>query len=161
MLAIAQLANSFGDGAYYVCSALYFSRIVGLSPTQIGLGLTLGWAAGFLAGVPLGHLADRRGPRGTAVLLALATATAVASFLFVRSFAPFVAIAIVYACCQCGLQAARQALLAGLVGAAERTTVRAYLQSTLNAGLAIGAALGGLALSFDTRAAGKAAWHRA
>lgn len=153
VLALAQLANSFGDGAYYVCSALYFSRIVGLSPTQIGLGLTLGWAAGFLAGVPLGHLADRRGPRGIAILLAGATATAVASFLFVRSFAAFVAVAIIYACCQCGLQAARQALLAGLVGPAERTTVRAYLQSTLNAGLAIGAALGGLALSFDTKQA--------
>ena len=153
VLAIAQFANSFGDGAYIVSSVLYFSRIVGLSPTQVGLGLTLGWAAGFLAGVPLGHLADRRGPRGTAVLLALATSASVASFVLVRSYAAFVVVAILYACCQCGLQAARQALLAGLVDRTQRTTVRAYLQSTANAGLAIGAALGGVALSFDTRAA--------
>ncbi|MEV6526744.1 MFS transporter [Longispora sp. NPDC051575] len=149
-LALAQLTNSLGDGAFYVCSALYFARVVGLSPTQIGFGLTLGWAVGAVAGVPLGHLADRRGPRGTAILLAVATAVAVSAFLVVRSFPLFVLAACVYACCQCGLTAARQALLAGLVDPAQRTRVRAALQSTVNAGLAVGAALGGIALYLDT-----------
>ncbi|MEO6086833.1 MAG: MFS transporter [Umezawaea sp.] len=153
MLAAAQLANSLGDGAYLVCSALYFTRIVGLSATQIGLGLTLGWAIGSVAGIPLGHLADRRGARGTAVLLALATAVAVGSFLVVRTYVPFVISVCLYASCQSGLAAARQALLAGLVDKAKRTEVRAYLQSTVNAGLAVGAALGGLALQIDTREA--------
>ncbi|MFJ2028296.1 MFS transporter [Streptosporangium sp. NPDC087985] len=153
VLALAQLTNAFGDGAYYVCSALYFTRIVGLSPTQVGAGLTLGWALGSVSGVPLGHLADRWGVRGTAALLAVATGTAVGSFMFVRSFALFILAACLYACCQCGLGAARQALLAGLVDKAERTRVRAYLQATVNAGLAVGAALGGLALYFDTRQA--------
>jgi MFS family permease len=152
-LAVAQLINSVGDGAYYVCSALYFTRIVGLSATQVGFALTLGWAIGSLAGVPLGHLADRRGPRGTAALLAVATGLALASFLFVRSNAAFIAAACLYACCQCGLAAARQALLAGLVDRAKRTEIRAYLQSTVNAGLAVGAGLGGLALQLDTKAA--------
>ncbi|MGV9775784.1 MFS transporter [Streptosporangium sp. NPDC003464] len=151
VLALAQLANAFGDGAYYVCSALYFTRIVGLTPTQVGSGLTLGWALGFLAGVPLGHLADRRGARGTAALLAVATGTAVGSLLFVRSFPLFVLAACLYTCCQCGLGAARQALLAGLVERAERTGVRAHLQATVNAGLAVGAALGGVALHLDTQ----------
>ncbi|MGJ6968426.1 MFS transporter [Streptosporangium sp. G11] len=153
VLALAQLANSIGDGAYYVCSALYFTRIVGLSPTQVGFALTLGWAVGFVAGVPLGHLADRRGARGTAVLLAVATAASVGSFLFVRSFPAFVVIACLYATSQCGLAAARQALLAGLVDRAQRTRIRAHLQATVNAGLAVGAALGGAALHLDTRAA--------
>jgi MFS family permease len=158
MLALAQLTNSIGDGAYYVCSALYFTRIIGLSPTQVGLGLTLGWAVGSFAGVPLGHLADRRGPRGTAVLLALATGAAVALFLMVRSFVPFLVAACLYTSCQCGLGAARQALLAGLVEATARTRTRAYLQATTNAGIAIGAALGGAALQFDTRGAYLAAF---
>lgn len=153
VLALAQLANAFGDGAYYVCSALYFTRVVGLSPTQVGFGLTLGWALGSVAGVPLGHLADRRGARGTAALLAVVTGAAVGSFLSVRSFAVFVLAACLYTCCQCGLGAARQALLAGLVDRTERTRIRAHLQATVNAGLAVGAALGGLALYFDTRQA--------
>ncbi len=152
-LVVAQFVNAVGDGAFYVSSALYFTRIVGLSAPQIGAGLAVAWAVGSVAGVPLGHLADRRGPRGTAVLLALATAAAVASFLVVRSFVPFLCAAVVYAAAQSGLAAARQALLAGLVGPAARTRVLARLQAVLNGGLAVGAALGGLALHAGTRTA--------
>ncbi|MFE5937012.1 MFS transporter [Streptomyces sp. NPDC056470] len=152
-LLLAQLSNAIGDGAFYVTSALYFSEIVGLSPARIGTGLTLAWAVGSVAGVWLGHLADRRGPRSTAVLLALATAGAVASFLFIRAFVPFLIAAAVYATAQSGLAAARQALLAGLVEPSARTEVLARLQSTLNAGLAVGAGLGGLALHAGTRTA--------
>ncbi|MGQ4382196.1 MFS transporter [Streptomyces sp. SAS_270] len=153
VLAGAQLANSVGDGAYYVTSALYFTHVVGLAPARVGLGLTVAWAVGSVVGVPLGRLADRRGPRGTAVLLALATGAAVASFLIVRGFVPFVLAACAYASAQSGLAAARQALLAGLIPAGERTGLLAHLQSTLNAGLAVGAGLGGLALRAGTQAA--------
>ncbi|MFF1547922.1 MFS transporter [Streptomyces sp. NPDC058291] len=153
LLALAQLSNSVGDGAYYTTSALYFTQVIGLAPARVGLGLTLGWAVGSLAGVPLGRLADRRGARGTAVLLALATGLAVASFTLVRDFAPFVLVACAYAAAQSGLAAARQALLAGLVPAGERTGLLARLQATLNAGLAVGAGLGGLALHAGTRQA--------
>ncbi|MDX3798281.1 MFS transporter [Streptomyces sp. AK04-3B] len=153
LLALAQLSNSVGDGAYYTTSALYFTQMIGLAPARVGLGLTLGWAVGSLAGVPLGRLADRHGARGTAVLLALATGLAVASFTLVRGFVPFVLVACGYAAAQSGLAAARQALLAGLVPAVERTGLLARLQATLNAGLAVGAGLGGLALHAGTRAA--------
>jgi len=152
-LAAAQLADSIGLGGYLVTSALYFTRIVDLSPTQVGFGLTVGWAVGFLAGVPLGALADRRGPRGVAMLLALCTAAALVGFLFVRSFVPFVIVACLYSSALCGLTAARQALLAGLVNAADRTRVRAVLASAINGGIAVGAGLGGVALQIDTEEA--------
>ncbi|GAA1748194.1 MFS transporter [Nonomuraea bangladeshensis] len=153
VLAQAQFANSVGDGAYLVASAFYFAKVVGLPPAQIGIGLTAGWAVGMVAGVPLGHLADRRGPRGVAVALAVATAVAVASFALVRSFVPFLLVTCLYGIAQTGLSAARQALLAGLVPPAERTAARAMLQATLNGGLAAGAGLGGIALWLDTPAA--------
>ncbi|MFI1761776.1 MFS transporter [Streptomyces sp. NPDC020800] len=155
-LALAQLANSVGDGAFYVTSALYFTRVAGLGPERVGLGLTLAWAVGSLVGVVLGRLADRRGARGTSVLLALGTGAAVGSFLLVRGFVPFVLAACAYACAQSGLAAARQALLAGLVPPGERTGMLARLQSTLNGGLAIGAAAGGLALNTGTATAYRA-----
>lgn len=153
VLAFAQLVNSVGAGAYYVTSALYFTHVVGLAPGRVGLGLTIAWAVGSLAGVPLGRIADQRGARGTAVALAVGTAAAVGSFLVVRRFVPFVLAACAYATAQSGLAAARQALLAGLVAAGERTGLLAHLQATLNAGLAVGAGLGGLALQAGTRAA--------
>ncbi len=96
-MAFAQLANSVGDGAFIVTSALFFTRVVGLSTAQVGLGLTVAWLVGFLAGVPLGNLADRKGARGVAILLALSTAVSVGSFLFVRSFPLFLIAAIAYA----------------------------------------------------------------
>ncbi|OLF19430.1 MFS transporter [Actinophytocola xanthii] len=150
VLAAAQLADAVGLGGYLVCSALYFTRVVGLSATQVGFGLTVGWAVGLLAGVPLGHLADRRGPRGVAMVLAVVVATALLLFLTVRSFVPFVLVASLYGAAQCGLVAARQALLAALVPAAERTAVRAVLQVVINGGLAVGGAFGGLALHLDS-----------
>ncbi|MQS15882.1 MFS transporter [Streptomyces kaniharaensis] len=152
-LAAAQLASAVGDGAYYTCSALYFTHIVGMSAARLGLGLAVAWALGSLAGVPLGHLADRHGPRRTAVLLAFATAAVVASFLVIRSYPPFLLAVCLYATTQSGLTAARQALVGGLVSHAERTGLLAHLQSTLNGGLAVGAAIGGIALTAGTRAA--------
>ncbi|MFJ8648696.1 MFS transporter [Streptomyces sp. NPDC093546] len=152
-LALAQLVNSVGDGAFYVTSALYFSRVVGLTPGRIGLGLTLAWAVGAVAGVPLGHLADRRGPRGAAVALAAATSLSVAGLLLVRSYAAFLFVVLAYAIAQCGLAAARQSLLAGLVEPGARTGVLARLQAAGNAGIAVGAGIGAVALHLDTSAA--------
>ncbi|MFD4530841.1 MFS transporter [Kitasatospora sp. NPDC058397] len=152
-LAAAQLASAVGDGAYYTCSALYFTHVVGMSATALGAGLAVAWALGSLAGVPLGALADRRGPRRTAVALALATAVVVAAFLVIRSYGPFLVAVCLYATTQSGLTAARQALVATLVPPAQRTGLLAHLQSTLNGGLAVGAAIGGIALTVGTRAA--------
>ncbi|WP_308271874.1 MFS transporter [Kitasatospora sp. SUK 42] len=151
-LAAAQLASAVGDGAYYTTSALYFTRVVGMSVTALGAGLAVAWALGSLAGVPLGHLADRRGPRRTAVALALGAAGVVAAFLVIRSSWPFMLAMCLFATAQSGLTAARQALVAGLVPPAERTGLLAHLQSTLNGGLAVGAAIGGVALTLGTRA---------
>jgi MFS family permease len=152
-LALAQLVNSIGDGAFLVTSALYFTQVVGLSRGQVGLGLSIGWAAGLLASVPAGHAADRWDARVVAVLLAAATGLAVAGFLLVHRPVAFVLVACLYAGCQTGLAAVRQALLAGLVEAGRRTEVRARLQAVLNAGLGLGAVLGGLALWAHTAGA--------
>ncbi|MFZ3596231.1 hypothetical protein [Streptomyces sp. BH104] len=64
-LAAAQLANSVGDGVYYVTSALYFARVVGpfaLTALLVTWGVP-GWlvlGAVFLgAGAALGPVARR------------------------------------------------------------------------------------------------------
>ncbi|GLY53466.1 MFS transporter [Lentzea sp. NBRC 102530] len=152
-LAYAQLTNSIGDGGFLVVSALYFTQVVGLSAAKVGLALTLAWGVGAVAGVALGHVADRLGPRTTAVMLALATAASIGILLCTRNFAAFVVVMCLYASFQSGLQASRQALLAGLTTPGERTRVRARIQSTANAGIAIGAAAGGFALHLGTEIA--------
>ena len=146
-LVAAQLTSSLGDGAFIVTSALFFTRVVGLGVAEVGAALTTAWAAGFLAGAPVGRVADRFGLRRTATVLSLGTASALALLVVVRSLPAFVAAVVLYGICQSGLGGVRQALVAVLVPAEERLPVRARLQAAGNGGLAVGATLGGIAIA--------------
>ncbi len=151
-LTTATLVNSIGDGAFYVTSVLFLTRVAGLSATEVGVGLTIGWAAGLLATTPLGGLADRVGRRRAGVALSVVTAVALLGLQLATSWVAFVAVAVLYCCSQSAAGAVRAALLAALTTPAERTATRARLQVAQNAGLAVGAAAGGIALAVDVAA---------
>lgn len=151
--ALSRVVSATGDGIYYVCAALYMTRIVGLEPTEFGVGMTIAWTLGFIAAVPIGHLADRLGPRVVAAGADACAALALASYLTIHSFMLFVLAASIYAVCQRGGSAARWPLLVGLVPRSEVTRARAHAQVAFNAGLSLGAAVGGAALWLDTRPA--------
>ncbi|MDF2268123.1 MFS transporter [Streptomyces coacervatus] len=153
ILAFVSLANAAGRGAFITASTLYFTRIVGLSLTELGTGLTAAAVCGLLSGVPFGYLADWRGPRETAaILLALAAAASV-WLLVVDSFWPFLVCACLISLFQGGGSAARQAALAQVVQGAEAVATRAYLRSIGNVGIGIGTGVAGVALAVDTRVA--------
>src|SRR5207302_7070186 len=61
-LAIATFAGTIGTGLNYAILPIYLVRAVGLSPTQVGLGMSVAGGIGLVAGFVLGHLADRLGP---------------------------------------------------------------------------------------------------
>ncbi|MCU1591444.1 MAG: putative arabinose efflux permease, family [Frankiales bacterium] len=153
LLALATFVNTLGNGLFYTGSVLFFTRSVGLSPGQVGLGLTLAGAAGLLAGIPFGHLGDRRGAREILVALMVGEGAAVACLALVHSFGPFLVVASAYTVLDRGANGVRQGLIASAYAPAERVTGRAYLRSVTNLGLALGAASAGLALQLDTRAA--------
>ena len=67
---LVTLVNTLGFGLVITSMALYFTRVVHLSTVQVGLGLTISGLIGLAAGVPVGDLADRHGPR-TVVRLTL------------------------------------------------------------------------------------------
>jgi len=62
-LAAQSLLFALGDGTFLTGSAVFFTQIVGLSAAQVGLGLTFGGIASFLAALPMGKLVDRFGPQ--------------------------------------------------------------------------------------------------
>jgi MFS family permease len=150
LLAGAQLVSSVGSGMYFVCLALYFTRVLGISAVQLGGGLTAAWAVSFVVGVPVGHLADRWGRRRVAVTMTFGSGVAMTAYLLVHSFWAFLAAACVYTTCQRGSAAAQRALLAALVDERTQVQVRASIQSVYNLGLALGAAAGGGALAIGT-----------
>ncbi|SDG59505.1 Major Facilitator Superfamily protein [Lentzea fradiae] len=149
-LVLASLLMSAGNGAFLTCSAIYFTRVAGLSPAQLGLGLTVAGAVGLFAGVPLGHLADRRGPREVAAALVALNGVAAAAYLFVREFWTFVLVAAVFVLAERGSRAAIQALTSGLLGGDELVRIRAVVRSVNNVGVAVGTLVAGVALQIGT-----------
>ena len=152
-LAAATLVNTFGNGLMFTASALYFTRIVGLSATQVGVGLTCAGLVGLLAGVPLGNLADRIGPREMQIILVVVIALLTLGYAVVTSFWHFVLLACLIAFFDAGSRAARGALIAKAVEPGRRVHARAYLRSVTNLGISFGAAVAGIALHLDTAAA--------
>src|SRR4051812_26906693 len=86
----AQFVTALGNGFFLTCFTLYVTRIVGLSPAQLGLALSVGAVVGVFAGVPFGHLADQRGPRGVAVWLHIGTGVMFGALLFASWFPLFI-----------------------------------------------------------------------
>lgn len=151
--AFATLANTFGNGIFFPVSAIYFTRSVGLSPAQVGIGLTVAGLCGLLAGIPAGHLGDVRGPRNVLVALALAQGVGVAAYTLVDGFAAFLLLACAVTTLDRAGNAVRSGMIAALGAPAERVRLRAYLRAVTNVGITAGAPLGGLALAVDTRPA--------
>ncbi|MFI1602656.1 MFS transporter [Streptomyces griseofuscus] len=149
-LVLGTLANSLGNGVFVTCSALYFTRIAGFTPAQLGLGLSIAGIAGLFAGVPFGHLADRRGPRGTAAALLVLAGLATGAYLLTDAYPLFIVFAFLYALFDRGAYAARQALIPAVLEGENLVRVRAKIRVVTNVGVSAGAALGGLALLWDT-----------
>ena len=147
------LLNALGNGLYFPLGVLYFTRIVGLDATAVGLGMTVAGLVGVAAGVPAGRAADRWGARQMGSLLWGGTGVATAAYVLVHSYAGFL-VAVV---CATGLQMASRgvqgAIYADVLPAATRVEARAYLRMVVNVGMGVGGLFGAIALQLDTRAA--------
>ncbi|RKR90782.1 putative MFS family arabinose efflux permease [Micromonospora pisi] len=153
ILAISTLVQTVGRGIWLTASALFLTRSVGLSVTQVGLGLTVTALVSLIASAPMGYLADRYGPRGVQLLGLLASAGFTGALIAVHSFPQFLAVGIATALSDAAFRGARGAMIAGAVPPDQRVRTRAYLRATTNVGISIGTVLGGVGLAADTRAA--------
>jgi MFS family permease len=152
-LAGVTLVNTVGNGLLATAVVLYFTHVVGLTGAEVGVGLTVAGGLGLLVGIPLGHLADRRGPREVLLALLALQAVATASYVLVGSYAAFLVAAAFVVTLDRGSSAVRQGLIAQLLDPRARVRGRAILRSVTNVGFAIGATLAGIAIAVDTRAA--------
>src|SRR5260370_15450201 len=77
---LVSLVNIYGTGLIVTAMTLYAIRVVHLTAERSGLALTIAGLVGLLAAMPVGRLADRRGPRGVLSLSLLLAAVAAAGF---------------------------------------------------------------------------------
>jgi len=143
------LVNTFGFGLIMTTMTLYATRVVHLSTGQVGLGLTIAGLVGLLAAIPMGDLADRRGPREMVRAVMLLQCLTMTGYLFVRDFAGFVVVATVDMLAMNASLSADGALLRR-VGGEDATAFRATTQAITNLGISLGAVGCGVAVQIDT-----------
>ncbi|NEB80519.1 MFS transporter, partial [Streptomyces sp. SID14478] len=151
-LSLLTLLNAFGRGLFFPVSVLYFTRVIGLSPTSVGLGLTVAGLFGIAAGVPAGRASDRWGRRPVLTVLWIGCGAALAAYTVIGSYASFLATAIGYAALSQASMGVRNALYADVLPAGARVEGRAHLRMVTNVGMGVGGAFGALALQVDSRA---------
>lgn len=152
-LAGSALVDRFGNGLFMTTSALFFTRSVGLSVGQVGLGLTIAGGCGVAATVPAGHAADRWDPRRLFVGLALIEAAGMVSYAGVHAMWSFLLVACLVEAAMQASSTVRNTLIAVALPPEQRASTRAFLRVVTNLGIGAGSAVGAVALQLDTRAA--------
>lgn len=148
--ASANLVNTIGSGLYLTGSALFFTRVIGLSSGQVALGLGTATAVGLALMVVCGRLADRIGAKPVYLALLLLQATAMTGYVFVDDFTGFMIVAVISGVADRGIAGTVGALVHVVAPPAERLTARAQLRTATNVGLGCGTLLAGIALSVGT-----------
>lgn len=146
-LALQSGLYAIGTGVFVSGNAVYFTRIVGLTPGQVGLGISLGGAVSMLGAVPAGRLADRLGLRAAWASAALVEALLYLAYPWVHGLAGFVALLALLALAQALGAGGRGGYSLAAVPRGERVRVLAFVRSALNIGFTIGAMLAGVALA--------------
>jgi MFS family permease len=150
MYLLAALINVYGTGLIFTAMTLYALRVVHLSAVRSGLALTIAGLVGLLSAMPIGRLADRRGPRDVSRLALLLLGTAAASYVFfAHSFVSYLIVAIVDGSALSASSTASVALLRR-VGANDATTFRSQASAVLNLGMSLGIATCGVAIELNT-----------
>ncbi|GLW89617.1 MFS transporter [Actinokineospora globicatena] len=151
---LLSLVQSAGNGVFLTSSPFFFTSVVGIPPTRVGVGLTIAGLCGLLACVPMGIAGDRFGTRRVLVVAFTALAVLFALYGLVTSFLWFV----VVACAVAVFESSCGSLAAALVYShyqdnARAIEVRAQVRSAINVGFPIGAAAAGVAIGVGTRTA--------
>jgi MFS family permease len=155
LYALSVLVTMLGFGLVMTATPLYATRIVGLSARQVGLGMTIAGLIGLLAAIPVGDLADRRGPREVVRLAILIQAVTAAGYIFVHGFAEFVVVTTVSMLAGTAGMSADGALLRRLSGE-DASAFRASTQAISNLGISVGAVGCGVAIQLSTATAYRA-----
>jgi MFS family permease len=151
--AFIAMIDSLGSGMYYAGSALFFTRVVGLSVGQVGIGLSLAGLVGFLGVVPVGMLADRVRAGRIYVALQLWRAAGFAAYCFAGSFPVFVAIACAISLADAAVPPISQAVVGAAVSSEDRVDTMAKIRAVRNVGFGLGALVAAGAIQYGSRAA--------
>jgi hypothetical protein len=142
-----------GSGTFLTGSIVFFNRVLGLTPLQIGTGLSIAGVTSVAASLPMGVLADRLGGRRSWVIGATLEGMVLATYPLARSFVEFVVLMVATTLADTLANAGRTIYTADAIPAEGRVRTMAFARSYLNIGFTIGAGVGSAALALNSTAA--------
>lgn len=151
-LALQSLLFATAQGAFNTGSAVFFTEVVGLSASRVGLGLTIAGVVAFLVAYPAGKLVDRFGPKRMWTAGTLAGAATFAFWPWMHGFEDFVLIGIAFEIVRNAGSAGYNAYILDVLPENRRIAAQAHLYSAQNAGYTLGAMIGGAALALNSLA---------
>ncbi len=152
-LAFQSAIIATGSGTFLTGSVVFFTHVIGLSPWQIGTGLSVAGLTGLAGSLPLGSLADRLGGQRAWVIGAILEAIGFAAYPMVGSFIAFLGLMVVTAAADTLANTGRTLYTAEAIPAQSRVRTMAFARAYLNVGFTIGAGLGATALAFNSNTA--------
>jgi hypothetical protein len=145
-LAFASLIDWIGTGVWLTVSTLFFVRVLGLRPGEIGVGLAIAGVVGMLAVMPVAGLTRRWRAGQVAVAMQVCRGLSFLGYLAVDSAVTFAIAASLVAVFDRPTITVNQILVARAVPEETRNPAMAAMHVAGNLGVTAGAALGALAL---------------
>jgi hypothetical protein len=153
---LATVTSTYGTGLIITAMTLYALKVVHLTAAHTGLAMTIGGLVSLTASMPIGRLADRRGPRDVYRLALLVWAGAALGYVFLaHSFVSFLIVTTVEGLALNSSATANVALLRR-VGGSGATTFRSQSTALLNLGMLLGVATAGIGIEINTATAYRA-----
>jgi MFS family permease len=150
-LALQCVLSAFATGSFLTGTAVFFTQVVGLSGSQVGLGMSIAGVATLLLSIPLGRLTDRVGAKPLWSLSALVEALLYFAWPAAGGMAPFVALLSVLAAVSTAGNTGRNVYRIAVFPRDVRVRALAYMRAARNVGYTLGALAGGIALAIGTR----------
>ncbi|MET8948953.1 MFS transporter [Streptomyces sp. NPDC004542] len=151
LLTVITVVMSLGQGLWMAVNAIFAVTMVHLTPGQLGVSVGISAALVLLSSTPLGHLADRVGPRTVQLWSFLALAPLTAALLFVGGFWGYLVATSAQGLAYRAGNNARKAMIVALVPPGDRARTMAGIRAWINVSVAVGACLSGLVIAWGTR----------
>lgn len=139
--------DASGSGMFLAGSALFFTRVVGLSTAQIGVGLSIGGLCGLLASVPFGRLAEQYGNRAVLITLQIVWGAGFVAYLFADDFLTFAVVACVIGAAEWSAHPIIQALVGRTLEGQSFVRNMAVMTVFRNVGYSLGALAASVAIA--------------
>lgn len=149
-LTAAVLSETVGGGLFLAASAIYFTKVVGFRPTELGTALSVGAVVALVSSYPVARIADRFGVQRSLAMLHFWRGLALMALPLVNSPLQLIAVTALLGTAQGADGPVLQALVGG-ISSERRVAMMARLGMLRNVGFSVGVLAAAPVIASDSR----------